>query len=66
MMNEYLPLIMAATVVTVLSVGITLLTGKSVHKKEKKQRDFDFTSTQTKTKQPSAGMVARARRTLGS
>lgn len=57
-MNEYLPLIMAATVVTVLSVAITLLTGKSVHKKEKKQRDFDFPSTQTKAEQPSAGMVA--------
>jgi hypothetical protein len=61
MMNEYLPWIMGAAFLTALSVAITLLTGKSVQKKEKKQQDFDFPSPQKQAKQPAPGMVTGAR-----
>jgi hypothetical protein len=62
-MNEYTPLIMAAAFVIALSVAVKLLTGKSVHKEEKKQQDFAFPPIQPKAaEQPEREMTAGARR----
>ena len=59
-MSEYMPLIMSAVFLTVLSIAIKLLTGKSVHKKEVKQKAFDFPSSQSDA-EPQPPMVAGAR-----
>jgi hypothetical protein len=62
MMNEYMPLIMAATFVIVLSGAIKLITGRSLHKKDKQQRELEFPKTQPEVEQPQREMVAGGRR----
>jgi hypothetical protein len=59
MMNDYMPLIMGAAFVLVLSIGIKFLTGSTLHKMDKKQRNLDFDK---KTEQPERGMAAGMRR----
>jgi hypothetical protein len=63
-MNEYMTLIMAAAFVIVLSVAIKLLSGISLHKKDKKQRQLDFSRTRPELEQPQHEheMVAGGRR----
>jgi len=61
-MNEYMPLIMAAAFVIVLSGAIKLFTGRNLHNKVKKQRELDFSGTQPKVEQPQHELVAGGRR----
>ena len=60
-MNEYMTLIMGAAFVVVLSIVIKVVTGRSLHKKDKKQRDSDSPRA-PKAEQPQPGMAAGARR----
>ena len=53
MMNDYMPIIMAAAFVLVLSLGIRFLTGSGLRKKEESQKKFHFPDKQDKTAQQS-------------
>jgi hypothetical protein len=60
-MSEYMTLIMGAAFIIVASIAVKLVTGKSLHKEDKKQRDLNFPK-EPKVEQPQHEMVAGARR----
>ena len=51
MTNDYMPIIMAAAFVIVLSLGIKFLTGTGLRQEDKNQKKFHFPDTEEKAGQ---------------